>query len=172
MFIFEDVGFRQLEEDDIEFARQLRNDPDTWPYLTISTHFISKHQQQEWFEKHGDRYFLAFQDDYPVGIIRTDEVDIINRSIRIGLDIDPEYRKQGLGHKLYRALFEYYFKHVGMHKLWLCVLEDNERALSLYHKLGMLEDGRMRQHVWRDGRWKDYIIMSILDSEYLYLHQD
>jgi len=174
MFLHGGVGFRVIEEKDLDTLRQLRNFPDTWTYLTDPT-FINARQQLEWFNSKGsDGYYLAFEDvhEFPIayegdtlGVIRTD-MDITT-SIRIGLDILPRHRNKGWGTKVYEALFAYLFGDVGYKKVWLCVLDNNPRATHLYEKLGMHEDGRLREHVWRGGKWQDYIIFSMLREEYV-----
>ena len=173
MFTHGGVGFRVIEEKDLDTIRALRNFPDTWVYLTDPS-FINARQQLEWFKSKGsDGYYLAFEDkhEFPIayegdalGIIRTD-MDI-GSSIRIGLDILPQHRNKGWGTKVYQALFYYLFLHKNMHTVWLCVLDNNPRATHLYEKLGMRADGRLREHVWRDGKWNDYLIMTLTEGEY------
>ena len=177
MFCKDGVGFRTIEEKDLDTIRQLRNFPDTWMYLT-SPVFIGVRQQAEWFKSPAsDGYYTIFEDrhEFPIvyegdalGVIRTDLDD--GQSVRIGLDIVPWRRDEGWGTKAYRALFAYLFLHAGYHKAWLCVLDNNPRARHLYEKLGMREDGRLREHVWRGGEWRDYLIFSMLDEEYMRIY--
>jgi len=178
MFWHEGLGFRPVEEDDLDKIRFLRNDPSTWIYLT-SVGQISKAQQAAWYQRISKAtdvsYYTIVEEvcNFPVsypgdilGIIRMDEIDIQNRSVRIGADVMPDKRGQGWGTKTYKALMKYCFDHLGFHRIWLCVLEKNEVARMLYEKSGFKEEGRYREAVWRDGRWNDYLVMSILESEY------
>ena len=95
-----------------------------------------------------------------------DEVDHINRSIRVGADVVPALRGKGFGKAIYSAIKKYCFDYLNMHRVWLAVLEANERAIGLYRKVGFKEEGRYREAVFRDGRYQDYILMSILEVEY------
>jgi len=178
MFWHDGLGFRPVEREDIEHIRCIRNDPSTWIYLTDVTQ-INERQQERWFEglldDHTRLYFSIVEEtkDFPIsvegdfcGFIRMDQIDMNNRSVRVGLDIVPEKRGKGLGTRAFRALLKFCFDHWNMHRLWLCVLEDNEVALRLYRRIGFHEEGRLRKSVFRDGRWKDYIVMSILKDEY------
>jgi len=178
MYRLGDVGFRPIEQEDLEQLRTIRNDPTTWMYLT-SVGMINRAGQQEWFEslmKSKERaYFACFEMEkiYPViaqkdllGFIRTDLMDGINRHVRVGMDVAPEKRGQGWGTKLYHALLRFCFAEWNMNKVYLFVLEDSEVAIKLYKNVGFQEDGRMRQAVFRDGKYKEYIIMSILQEEY------
>ena len=178
MKYYDEIGFRPIEERDLELMRQLRNEESTWMSLT-DPHLVTERQQKLWFEKittASDRaYFSVFrvESTYPIkvigefiGIIRMDEYDTTNRSARIGCDVVPEKRGIGYGTKIFKAIMQYLFNNIGLHRLWLLVLEDNDVAIRLYKGVGFREDGLMRQAVYRDGRYKDYIVMSLLHDEY------
>lgn len=179
MYWHDGLGFRPVEERDLEQIRKLRNDPTTWIYLTDITQ-INERQQQRWFDSLLDSgrqrmYFtiVSEEKEFPIstegdflGIIRFDSVDVNNRNVRVGADIVPEKRGRGIGTRAYGAILKFCFDHWNMHRIWLCVLEDNEIAKKLYKNVGFSEEGRLRQAVFRDGCWKDYIVMSILDEEY------
>lgn len=178
MFWHKDIGFRPIEKRDLEDMRRLRNEPSTWLYLTDVTQ-ITPDMQKKWFEgisKSKDKaYFTIFKEvaDHPVsyegdflGIIRMDQMDYINRSIRVGCDIVPGERGKGYGTKAFEAILKFCFDHMGMHRIWLCTLENNKVARKLYINARLKEEGRHRQAIWRNGKWHDLIVMSILEEEY------
>ena len=178
MILHRDVGFRPVEERDIEAIRRLRNDETTWMYLTDPSQ-ITAAQQGEWFRSislaKDRRYYTAFivKREFPIiseedflGIVRCDQIDPLNRSIRVGCDIIPEHRRKGYGTQVYGGILKYFFDALGMNRIWLCVLDINPGARDLYKKIGFKAEGRMRQAIWRNGGWHDYIVMSILGEEY------
>lgn len=178
MFWHKDIGFRPIEKRDLESVRQLRNEPSTYLYLSDVTQ-ITPEMQEKWFEsisKSKDKaYFSIFKEekDFPIsyegdflGIIRMDQIDHINRSIRVGCDIVPKERGKGYGTKAFEAVLKFCFGHMGMHRLWLLTLENNKVAKKLYKNAGFQEEGRFRESIWRDGKWNDCIVMSILEDEY------
>lgn len=178
MFWFKGIGFRPIEHKDLECVRELRNDPTTWMYLSDITQ-ISMTQQEAWFkslaESKNSAYFAVFKElqEYPIlyegdflGLIRFDQIDANNKSVRVGCDIVPKERGKGYGTKVFQAILSYCFDQWGMHRLWLCVLEDNKVAKKLYDNAGFEIEGHMRKAIWRDGKWKDYIVMSLLIEDY------
>lgn len=170
MFSHEGVRFRNIETADLEQLRAMRNDPSTWINLTSIRH-ITPEDQLRWYhamlKDSGREYFTAMTESGEfLGMIRTDEIDPINRSIRIGLDIAVEKRGQGWGTKVYRALLKWLFDYMGYHRVWLYALACNEPGLRLYRRVGFSVEGVMKEAIWRDGAWKDCIVMSILESEY------
>ncbi len=170
MFVYEGVSFRPVEADDLEKLRAMRNDPSTWMNLTSVKH-VTPEKQAAWYDSLRDdakrECFTALTDKGKfLGMIRTDEIDPVNRSIRVGLDIDIAKRGQGWGTKVYRALLKWLFDYMGYHRVWLYALESNTAGRRLYERMGFSMEGRMRQAIWRDGAWLDCVIMSILEDEY------
>jgi RimJ/RimL family protein N-acetyltransferase len=180
MIIFEDVGIRPIERKDLESIRRIRNDESTFMQLT-DARLITPAGQQAWFDALGtakDRAFFAVvklerDPDHPImsegsliGMIRTSEIDVTNRSICVGADVAPEWRGKGYGTKIYRALLKYLFSDLAYHRIFLLVLETNAVGRRLYENMGFKVEGVQRKAIWRDGCWRDYVSMSLLDDEY------
>ena len=178
MFWHKDIGFRAVEERDLESLRLLRNDPSTWMFLT-DVKVVNSIMQEEWYERmsrnSGIQYYTVVkrvktsegneEGDF-LGMVRTDEIDFVNRSMRIGCDIVPAERRKGYGTMVFKAVMKYAFDQLNMNRLWLCVLDNNMIARNLYKNVGFEVEGRYRRAIWRDGEWHDYIVMSILREEY------
>jgi RimJ/RimL family protein N-acetyltransferase len=170
------VTIRAIQRSDLEFLRNLRNDPSIWQMLG-SIGFIHEQQQEQWFDllltDPTREYYIILANKTPdhqhfkaVGMVRIDEIDHINRNIRIGADIKPEFQGKGYGTAVYELLFEYCFDYWNMHRVWLLALATNERAIGLYKKMGMKEEGRYREGIYRCGNYHDYICLSMLEHEY------
>jgi len=170
MFIFGGITIRTVEERDLEPMRALRNDPTTWTMLT-DVGMIDDESQRRWFERvrvaTDRRYYVVCDDDHDfIGIVRTDEIDRVNRSIRVGADIARQLRGRGYGRKVYRLLKKYCFDYLNVHRIWLAVLDTNDAGRKLYETEGFQVEGKYREGVFRDGKYRDYILMSILEQEY------
>lgn len=59
----------------------------------------------------------------------------------IGIELQPEFRGRGLGPRAIRALLGHLFNHLGLRKVWLRVMPDNERAIRCYEKCGFRPAG-------------------------------
>lgn len=164
------LSIKPLLRRHLEILRILRNDESTAYYLT-SVLPINEHMQESWFKKQSlddSKIYFAIEDkkkDF-IGVVRCDEWDKINRSIRIGLDIIPEKRRQGYAHESYKLLFSYLFENLGINRVWLLVADYNKNAIKLYKKLGFIQEGAARQALYRDNKFHDYLMMSILKKEY------
>jgi RimJ/RimL family protein N-acetyltransferase len=55
---------------------------------------------------------------------------------------------------------------MNINKVNLNVYSFNERAIASYVKCGFKVEGRLRQRIFRDGKYHDEVIMGILRSEF------
>ena len=58
------------------------------------------------------------------------------------------------------------FDKVGLHRVQLQVFDFNERAISCYEKCGFRREGMLRDYWFKNGKFRDTLLMSILESEY------
>ena len=73
---------------------------------------------------------------------------------------------KGFGRDGLALLLRYAFHELGLHRLWLDVFGYNGRAIHLYQRAGFREEGRLREHLQRDGRRWDVVLMGLLRSEW------
>jgi RimJ/RimL family protein N-acetyltransferase len=103
----------------------------------------------------------------PVGLVvlrgERPEAHAVELSLLVG---DPERWSQGFGGDMLRATLDACFADWGIHRVGLCVEEDNARALALYRRVGFREEGRLRQAAFRDGRYRDVLLLSLLAGEW------
>ncbi|MED2974239.1 GNAT family N-acetyltransferase [Fictibacillus sp. B-59209] len=78
----------------------------------------------------------------------------------IGMMIKKEYRSMGIGKKLINELLNWAKKNTLIEKVGLGVLSSNQRAISLYKKMGFLEEGRkVREIKINNENYVDDILM-------------
>ncbi len=94
-------------------------------------------------------------------------VDATAQVFELGIAIgDKAYWGKGYGRDAVRVLLDYAFRLRNAHKVWLKVNGPNERAIRAYQACGFVEEGRLRRHVWGDGRYLDLVYMGILRTEW------
>lgn len=170
-FSHEGLHLRTIEPSDLSKIAALRNDESTWTQLTDPKP-LGPADQKAWYESLGSRsgklYFVAYDDQNPfIGLVRMDEIDHLNRSIRVGADVQVDLRGKGYGKAIYRTVLKYCFDQLNMHRVWLAVLSTNLKAKALYTRMGFKEEGRYRKAIFRDGDYVDYVLMSVLKEEYV-----
>jgi RimJ/RimL family protein N-acetyltransferase len=85
----------------------------------------------------------------------------------LGIEIiDRDYWGHGYGRDAVRVLLDYAFRLLNVHRVWLSVNGNNERAIRCYRACGFVEEGRLREHMWSNGQYVDKLYMGILRSEW------
>jgi diamine N-acetyltransferase len=89
------------------------------------------------------------------------------RSAEVGIFIgDKSFWNQGYGTDVMRLLLRHGFKTLNLNRIALEVFETNPRAIRAYEKAGFIHEGRRRQDMFKEGRYIDVLMMSVLRSEW------
>lgn len=93
-------------------------------------------------------------------------IDHTARKAELAIVIGREHHGQGYGKEAIRLLLGFAFAQLNLHRVYLKVYADNHRAVALYARCGFVEEGRLREDSYRNGRYTDVIEMGILRSEF------
>ena len=74
---------------------------------------------------------------------------------------------QGYGTEAMQLLLEHAFNTLNLNRVDLHVYDDNQRAIEMYKRVGFVEEGRLRDYHFREGKYFDTLIMSILRDEWI-----
>jgi len=172
MITLNKTSARLIDLDDLDFLNKIRLSE--FVQNNVGHHLFTNNLiQKEWIEKISKspdtKYLIleTFENDklIKIGLIRFTNIDFINRSMCVGGDIIQEYSGKGFGREMYNIIFKIGFDIWGLNRLWLSVLENNFRAINLYNKIGFKNEGKLRQAIYKNGKFENYLIMSILKSE-------
>lgn len=165
------VGFRPIEEADLEILRRLRNDMST--FLNLGTADMASLQgQHEWWKRdlytaRDQRLTLVQVDtDEVIGVLRIVGIDHVNANCEVGLDLLPEKRGLGLGKQSYACVLEYLFDQKNMNMVYLKVADFNPGASKLYESLGFERTGYYKDYMFRHGKYWDYHLMCMTRAHY------
>jgi len=91
----------------------------------------------------------------------------LDRSAELAVWIgDRTYRRRGCGLDAMRLALNYAFKLLGLNRVVYLANAANVAAVNAYGKAGFVEEGRMRQALYRDGQYHDIIVLGILREEW------
>jgi RimJ/RimL family protein N-acetyltransferase len=93
------------------------------------------------------------------------ELDAGNEAMSFRIALNPHARNQGYGTEATRAVVDYGFDQVGLHRISLTVFSFNPRARRVYEKAGFVKEGRLRESLLWAGERHDEILMAILRRE-------
>jgi UDP-4-amino-4,6-dideoxy-N-acetyl-beta-L-altrosamine N-acetyltransferase len=79
---------------------------------------------------------------------------------------DDDYLGKGHAIEIEYLILKYVFENLNLHRVSCLVLDFNDKVISFHKKFGFIEEGKYREYLFRNERWIDAIIMSILRNEY------
>lgn len=171
----ERVTLREYRMEDLPCIRQWVNDEEiTWGLSSIFTFPHTLHDSESFLrmlvEGKSDikGFVIAEKDslDY-IGQIDLIKIDWINRSAALGIVIGrKDMLGQGYGREAIGLLKQFVFERLNLNRLELDVYGYNERAYRCYTSCGFKEEGRLRQKIYKNGKYHDLIKMSVLAEEY------
>lgn len=178
MIIGDQIRFRAIEKEDLPCFVKWLNDPEVRQGLSLLVP-LSLAEEEDWFEGVLKRspferpLAIEIQPDPKkedwvfVGNCGLIAIDWQNRSAEIGIHIgEKEYWDQGFGTKAMRLMLKHGFNNLNLHRLWLRVFENNQRAIRSYEKARFIQEGNFRQAQYLDGKYVDVMIMSMLQNEW------
>lgn len=83
----------------------------------------------------------------------------------IGILLVPDQRGKGHGTRAQRLLAEYLFAHTPAERVQASTDLDNVAEQRSLEKAGFTREGVLRHWQWRQGRWRDMVVYSMLRGE-------
>jgi len=75
-------------------------------------------------------------------------------------------RGKGIGGQALSCVLNFGFEEMGLHRIWLHTLPENQVAIKLYKKLGFVCEGTERDVIFRNGVFSDQYRWSILIQDW------
>lgn len=153
----------ESQESDLEFIMQMERDPENSPFV------------RQWSE---EQHLEAMSDDNVAHLVVCREPDrhVVGFVILRGLtdpDNSIEFKRlvinekgSGFGRDAVQLIKKFAFEHSRAHRLWLEVVESNERAFQLYRTEGFVLEGLHREAFKREDKYVTFRMMSMLANEY------
>ena len=169
------VRLRSAERSDLEKFVEWINDPDVTAGLTLFLP-MSSVDEEKWFETAMQRP----QEEKPLVIDMKDgtdwrlignsgflDFDWVARTAEVGIMIgDKTVWDQGYGTETMNLILRHGFGTLNLNRIFLRVHAENKRAIHTYEKVGFVHEGRMRQGVYKHGKYFDVLFMSVLREEW------
>lgn len=120
----------------------------------------------EWQEKDPNtRMYGVIAGEALVGVCGLTSIDWINRRAEFSLYIGPENQGKGYGEQALRALCRHGFDVLNLNCIWGEAFDGNP-AIEMFKRVGFKEEGRRRQFYFREGKYIDAILFSLIGGEF------
>lgn len=170
----EKVVLRGLRRDDLARYRGWLENPEATHFMESGWRPVSDTELEEIYKastEPDDTVVFVIVDkasDTPVGVCGLYLIHWVCRRGEFRILIgDDSFRDKGLGSEAARLTVAYGFDKLNLETIYLGVNADNKAAIASYENAGFLREGIRRRLIYRNGRYYDALMMSILRDEYL-----
>lgn len=152
-----DIVLREFEENDIPLKVEWINNPENNRFLHYDLP-VEVDKTIKWFREKDNKKRLDCIIEYkgtPVGIIGLLQIDKINSKAEYYITIgEVSLKGKGIAMKATKALIDYGFNILKLHKIYLTVDARNEVAIKLYKKSGFKCEGHFIDDLFCDRKFE------------------
>ncbi|WP_400191290.1 UDP-4-amino-4,6-dideoxy-N-acetyl-beta-L-altrosamine N-acetyltransferase [Hymenobacter sp. B81] len=166
---------RPLLAQDLELVRAWRNSAAVAQYM-YHADTITAEQQRAWFaaisQDTSRQYWIIQHEGRPVGVANLYAINQAFQSCYWAFYLgEQDLRGTGIGARVEFAVLEYVFTELQLNKLLCEVFVDNARVVAMHEKFGFRRESYFREHIRKDGAFKDVIGLALLQREWLQLRE-
>jgi UDP-4-amino-4,6-dideoxy-N-acetyl-beta-L-altrosamine N-acetyltransferase len=164
------IGLRDLWPEDKAMLLRWRNLPEVSRYM-YTDHVITVEEHDRWFQGIPSdptrRYWIITLKDEPVGLVNLYQIDSQNKRCYWAFYVAGENaRGKGVGSFVEYTVLRTVFSELQLNKLCCEVLAVNTAVINMHRYFGFSEEGRLRQHIIKDGKLYEVVSMAILRKEW------
>lgn len=130
---------------------------------------ITFEQHRNWFTAiqadHTKQVKVFYFDDQPMGVVQI-SVDEQNKRAEWGVYIGESQAPRGIGKLMGYLAIEYIFQQLSVRKLCAEVLSINAKSIHYHKKLGFQVEGNLKEHILKENRSIDVILMSLFPKDW------
>ena len=169
------VYLRAFEPGDYIQINKWRNNRKLQELTAATFYHISSETDKAWvIEKmkfsQKEFYFAicAKETDQFIGYCSLVDVDYVHRKCNWGGIVIGERREGGKNDAFEAAflLMQYTFNELNLNRVMGYWLEGHEGSLKMAKRLNFQHEGMLRQSVFKNGRWYNQLVMSLLKSDF------
>lgn len=175
MIYGERIRLRAAEREDVKKFYIWINDPEVTLHLSLYLP-MSMADEERWFDSLAKRdqsekplvIEIRDGDDWKmIGNCGVFGIEPANRLSELGIMLgEKDEWNKGYGTETMSLLLRHCFETLNLNRVFLHVYAENLRAIRAYEKAGFAVEGRLREAVYKHGRYDDVIVMSVLRSEW------
>jgi RimJ/RimL family protein N-acetyltransferase len=162
------VTLRPTEERDYPLIHQWMNHPEVWRYMDYELPSSLADIREDLERSRQEGYpFTISVGDRPIGRIGLNQFHRRDRICALYMFIgEPAFWGRGYAEDAVMTLLGYAFDRFDLHQVQLWTLADNNRAIHMYGRCGFVEEARLRDRSFKEGRWVDHVAMSVTREEF------
>lgn len=169
------VYFRTFEEEDAELIYKWMNDDELKKLSVGLNRRVSREEALNWVKRRmeHDQYnywwaICAKDTNRMIGYLSLNNIHYINRSAEYGglMIGDREYQDGFAWMESYLFVYEFAFERLGLNRVYGSSLIEHTQTRTMGSIMFSKREGILRQAVYKNGKYHDLSIGSLLSGEY------
>lgn len=170
------ISLRRLEKKDAPLMLEWMHDPEVQKGFQKNMSSIMLDEAEAFCTnsiitekpQNGDSIHFAIvnEDDEYLGTISLKDIDFINKHAEYAISLRRCAWGNNNAKNATLILLDKAFNEYGLNKVFLTVLADNIRAQKLYEKCGFKHEGTLKKHIFKDGKYVDWLLYGILAEDF------
>jgi len=165
---------REFTVEDLDAVHAIVGDDRVTRWLSFDSR--SRDQAREMLTGVLDRARLQDRSEYYLGVTELDSDALVGfvrlaqggvQAGKLGYAVNADYWRRGYARDAARTITSFGFRELGLHRISAAVGPDNTTSTNLLKALGFAYEGRLRDHVYTNGAWRDSLLYSALEDEWV-----
>lgn len=175
--IGQQVALREFEPDDRDGLAAIVGSPEVTYWLSFDQR--NEAETAEMLTGILDRAKHKPRSEYYLAISRSTTDNVIGlcrlalggvKAAKLGFAVRADLWGQGVATDATATMVNFAFTTLELHRVTAAIGPSNEASIAIAKKLGFSYEGRLRDHVFTNGRWRDSLLYSILGPEWPTAH--
>ncbi|MDE6295910.1 MAG: GNAT family N-acetyltransferase [Muribaculaceae bacterium] len=168
------VYLRGFKESDTEQINRWRNDRELQALVSAPFRYVPEAIEREWVRSkmlnNRTDIYLAIclkENDEMVGYISINDIDHISRRAHVGgIVLDRKYHDGIIRHEVGMLIRELAFDQLNLNRLEGGCIAEHIASRVAMEATGYILEGVRRQYVYKDGRYHDSCLYSLMREDY------
>jgi len=168
MIIGQKILLRAINKNDAPQLLKLHNDIKVKELAMFHPFPVSMEQELTWIDSISNdlsnkSIYFAIEEietgDF-AGYTSLRNINYTNRNCYFGITLLDCKQNKGFGKEATNLICDFAFKNLNMNKIILEVNFNNKKAIDIYKKNGFVEEGKLSQQFFFNGKYSDVLIMA------------
>ncbi|MFE9723596.1 GNAT family N-acetyltransferase [Streptomyces sp. NPDC005794] len=171
----ERLELRELTIDDVDAILAIYGDRETTKHMSFEPR--TRAQVGQIVARSVASAGASPRSEYALAIVERHSDDLIGfgriatdphqpRGATFGFALNAKVWGSGYGVESVRLLLGLGFEDLKLHRIWGARSPLNEASARTMAKAGMVEEGIIRQHIERAGKWRDSVVHAIVEDDW------
>jgi len=170
---------RSFEIDDYKTTLKWHNDNEIWSTVVGPKYIVSSEYEKKWieeaiFSKDSVKLAVCHSENHQlIGIVSLTKINWFNRNAMVEIMIgEKNLWGKGYASEAVLQILEFGFQERGLLRIYASILESNMASRRMFQKCGFKEEGLLRDAVFKNGRYQNLVIVSILQDEFQEIREE